>query len=189
VKSNWAKLSETLPGIRHPEFCQCCNKDNRVDLESDLTIWCEHDDQDNQSYARVRRGITSNTRGVTASSVKLFYVLLFSDFDFARRECLCKNCETRASRPLENRLQLERRNKSGYLFSRFQLGFWLQFFRAFFCSCRLELRGSAWVSIAAPWFGCNLWFTHGFLLVGHPRVCGERLPSPVVGEGNFGLIN
>jgi hypothetical protein len=45
-KGKWAKLSETLPGVRHFRVCQCCGQNSLFDLESELSMWREHDDND-----------------------------------------------------------------------------------------------------------------------------------------------
>jgi hypothetical protein len=104
----WSKLSETLPGIRHPEFCQCCNKDNRVDLESDLTIWREHDDQDRETNVFVMlchncNSTRSSDGGVARANRKRTMVevhaRLYSEmserFWFPGIMHLCVNCEWR----------------------------------------------------------------------------------------------
>ncbi len=49
LPSNTPRLSETLSGTRHRDYCQCCGKHNH-DLESDLTMWQEHDNNDKPEH-------------------------------------------------------------------------------------------------------------------------------------------
>ena len=45
MTERWPRLSITLPDKRHPTTCQACGG-SRDDLESELTVWREHDDRD-----------------------------------------------------------------------------------------------------------------------------------------------
>lgn len=46
MSEKWPRLSQTLPGEKHPRQCQSCNRhDHEID-ECDLETWCECDDHD-----------------------------------------------------------------------------------------------------------------------------------------------